>query len=162
MELRRWEFLRDDNATALIEMALVSTLLLAMMFGIIQMSFALYSYDFVSDAAREATRYAVVRGSASCSNTPNLTNCDATSAQIQTYLQNLGYPGLTSSNLTATTTWSQASATQPTTWTVCATECNEPGNQVVVVVNYPFALRIPFVPNSTINITSTSTMVISQ
>ena len=162
MEPRRWKVLRDDSGTGLIEMALVSILLLAMMFGIIQMSFVLYTYDFVSYAAREATRYAVVRGSTSCTNTPNLTNCNATAAQIQTYVQNLGYPGLTSSNLTAATTWSQASATIPTTWTVCPAECDEPGNQVVVVVNYPFALRIPFVPNSTLNITSTSTMVISQ
>lgn len=95
--------LREEGAT-LVEMALCSSILLSLVFGIIGLSIALYAYDFVSDAAREGVRWAIVRGSQSCSNTPNLTNCNATAAQIQSYIQGLGYPGITSADVNVTTT----------------------------------------------------------
>ena len=85
--------LREDGS-ALVEIGLACTILMLMMFGIFQLSMGLYTYHFLSDMARRGTRYAIVRGSASCTNTPNLTNCGATPAQIQTYVQNLGYPGI--------------------------------------------------------------------
>jgi hypothetical protein len=37
-----------------------------------------------------------------------------------------------------------------------------PGNQVKVTVTYPFPLSIPFLPKGTINMASTSVMVIAQ
>ena len=45
------------------EMALICAfVVIPTLFGIIEVSLALYSYNFVTDAAREATRYAIVRG----------------------------------------------------------------------------------------------------
>ena len=148
---------QEGNAIA--EFAVSSTILIAIVFGIYETSFALYSYAYISDAAREGTRYAIVRGSActgfsECSSTP----VGATSAQVEAYVKTRGYPGIVPNNLTVTTTW-------PTTGSACtpiASPCNNPGNLVKVVVAYRFPLSIPFVPLRTINMSSTSEMVISQ
>ena len=119
---------------------------------------ALYTYNYVSDAAREASRYAIVRGS-SCS---VLTNCNVTAAQVQTYVQSLGYPGMNAANTAATTTWLSPSATTPVTWTACGSPCRAPGNAVQVTVTYSFPLSIPFVPKSTLSLHSTSQMVVAN
>ena len=149
---------RCEEGSNIVEMALVSSVLLAVLFGIVELSLALYTYNYVSDAAREGTRYAIVRGS-SCS---ILTNCGVTSAQIQTYVQNLGYPGMNAANTTVNTTWFSPSTTTPVTWTACGSTCNAPGDAVQVKVTYSFKLSIPFVPNSTLNLHSTSLMVIAN
>jgi Flp pilus assembly protein TadG len=149
---------REEGDT-IAEFALASTILISIVFGIYETSSALYSYTYISDAAREGTRYAIVRGSActgfsECSSTP----VGVTSAQVQAYVKSLGYPNIVSNNLTITTTW-------PTTGSACtpiASPCNNPGNFVKVVVAYKFPLSIPFVPSTTIHMSSTSEMVISQ
>ena len=117
---------------------------MTMLLGIADFSRALYAYHFVSSAAREATRYAIVRG---C-NPPSIPNCPtpATSASIQTFVKNVPL-GIDASKVTATTTW---------------TPNNKPGSVVQVQVQYPFNFFFPFVSSSTLNIKSTSQMVISQ
>jgi Flp pilus assembly protein TadG len=154
---------RGEEGASIVETALASTVFLAMLIGVFQMMLALYTFHFVSDAAREATRYAIVRGSASCTNTPDLSNCDATSDQIQSYARGISYPGITPGKLTVTTTWLKVSTSLPATWSACASgTCNAPGNQVKVVATYAYPLNVPFVPKATFNLTSTSEMVISQ
>lgn len=160
--IRKVRAIRGDEGASVLEFALVSTVFFALLIGCFEMLLALYTFHFVSDAAREASRYAIVRGSTSCTNTPNLTNCNATAAQIQTYIRSLTYPGITPNSLSVTTTWLAASSTTPTTWSACAGSCNAPGNGVKVVVTYPFSFSVPFVPKATLNLTSTSQMVISQ
>src|ERR1700751_4198757 len=86
----------SEEGSALAEIAIASAVVFALLFGVIQVAYALYTYEYVSEAAREAARYAIVRGSTSCTNTPNLANCNATGTEIQTYVQGLGYPGLSS------------------------------------------------------------------
>jgi Flp pilus assembly protein TadG len=153
----------SQEGAALVETAFASTVFLAFLFGIFQMSQALYISSYLSNASRQASRYAMVRGSTSCTNTSGLSNCNlTTNAQIQSYVQGLGYPGITNKNVTATITFLSASSTTPTTWTVCATACNEPGNLVKVVVSYTFRIHIPFSYTATPAMTSTSQMVISQ
>jgi len=147
-----------EQGSAIVEMAVVSSLLFAVLFGIIELSLAMYTYNYVSDAAREATRYAIVRGS-SCT---QLTNCGVTSAQIQSYVQGLGYPGMNSANTTATATWYSPSSAPPITWTACGTPCNAAGDAVQVKVTYSFPLSVPFVPKSTLSLHSTSLMVIAN
>jgi Flp pilus assembly protein TadG len=161
--IRKLRCLGGEEGASIVETAFACVIFLAMLIGTFQMMLGFYTFHFVSDAAREATRYAIVRGSTSCTNTPNLSNCNATSAQIQTYVRGLNYPGITSSRLTVTTTWLTASATTPTTWSACTSgTCNVPGNQVKVVAVYAFPFSVPFVPRSTLSLTSTSRMVISQ
>lgn len=153
--------LRGEEGSSLVEMALCSAILLGMTFGIIEMSFGLYTFHYVSEAAREGSRYAMVRGSTSCTNTPNLVNCKATAAEIQTYVQSLGNPGVT-----VNTIWLKAttSGTPPTTtWAACANTCNSPGNAVQVNVVYlAFPIDVPFWKKTSVNIGSTSQMVIAQ
>jgi len=147
-----------DEGAAIVEMAVVSSLLFAMLFGILEFSMAFYTYNYVAEAAREGTRYAMVRGS-SCT---LLTNCNATAAEIQTYVQGLKYPGMTAANTTVTTTWFSQSGT-PATWTACGSVCNAPGvDSVQVKVTYTFNLGIPFAPKSKLSIHSTSQMVIAN
>lgn len=160
--------LSDDTGSNLVEMAITSSVLLAMLLGICQISFALYISQFTSDAARQASRYAMVRGSTSCLNTPNLTNCDASATEIQNFVQGLDFPGIQTSNVTATTTWCAASTTQPTSssptsWSSCSSgTSNAPGNLVEVNVSYPLTFTIPFVHTFSLNIASQSQMVIAQ
>ena len=156
--------LSSEEGSSLVEIAIASAVVFALLFGVIQVAYAFYTYEYVSEASREAARYAIVRGSTSCTNTPNLANCNATGTQIQTYVQGLGYPGLSSSNLTVTTTWCAASPSSGSmTWASCSiSTANSPGNAVNVVVSYPFTLGIPFWKNATVNLSSTSQMTVSQ
>lgn len=147
----------------MVEAALSCTIVLALLLGICQMSLAMYIYHFTSEAAREATRYAIVRGSTSCTNTPNLSNCNATAAEIQTWVQSMGYPGIASSNVSVSTSWYSASGSMPTTWSACTTgTCNAPGNMVAVTVTYPLTFQIPFSSGFSLNLSNSSQMVISQ
>jgi Flp pilus assembly protein TadG len=166
--MRSW-LLRDDTGNALVEMAASCVLLIIMFFGVFEFGLASYTYHYVSDAAREGARFAMVRGSTSCINTPNLGTCNATATQISDYVTNLGYPGINATaNMTVTVSWLKATTTTggtntTTTWASCKGGCsNLPGNMVNVVVAYRFPLAIPFSSNRTINVTSTAAMVVAQ
>lgn len=145
----------SEQGSSLVEMALTMVILLMILFGLIEMCLALYTYHFISDAAREGSRFAMVRGSA-CA--PPGYECNATAAQIQTYVQGLGFPGINPANMTVTTTWSA----YPAGATCSVLGCNGPGDLVTVTVSYNFPLAIPFVPTNILAMSSTSSMVISQ
>ena len=131
----------------MVEFAMASIILFTLVFGVIAICLALYSYNVTAEAAREATRYAIVRGS-SC--TSFATACPATATDIQTYVRGLGFPGInpSPSTLTATASWPNGN--------------NKPGSPVQVTVQYTFPLVIPFVPSQALTMSSTSAMVISQ
>jgi len=155
--------LRRDDGSSLVEFALASMVFFAMLIGAFQVNIGLYTYNFISEAAREGSRYAMVRGSTSCTNTPKLAACNATADQIQTYVRGRGYPGISQTKLQLTTTWYTPDSNLPPTWTACtAGTCNAPGNMVKVVATYAYGVKVPFVPSLTFNLTSTSKMVISQ
>jgi Flp pilus assembly protein TadG len=179
--MRRLRLGREDGAS-LVEMAIASAIYLSLFFGIVEFSLALYSYNFVSDAAREATRYAVIRGTNSCTPNPSFPNCnllptsitsttDPTANPVLAYIDSLNYPGLSPSNLSATVTWWVATqnAAGNTSWTTACTgsvdsngnPCNAEGNAVKVVVTYKFPLSIPWLPASTLRVSSTSQMMIN-
>ncbi len=125
--------------------------LFTMMIGVMTMCQGIYTYHYVSEAAREGTRYAVVNGSS--------VTTPATTSSIQTYVRNLGYPGIQSSLMTVTTTWSA----YPTGVTCTpSSTCNNPGNLVTVKTSYAYPLSIPYLGSKTLTMTSTSAMVISQ
>lgn len=157
--------LRNEEGSNLTETAIGMMVFLSVFFGIIQCSFAIYSYNWVSEAAREGTRWAMVRG-ANCNNDLGSTFCTsggATSDQITSYVKGLAYPGLNKSNITVNTNWYTPSTTTPRTWSLCTTSpCNQPGYQVQVLVNYQFPMGIPFWKKVTLNMQGTSAMVITQ
>jgi len=145
---------------------------LMVLFGMIEFCLALYTYNFVSDAARVASRYAAVRGSGSCTISATFPNCDMgptgsthTSADLQTYVRSIGYPGMNANNLTLTATWLSPTtdASGNPTWGPCTSApCNSDGNAVQVVVDYQFPLNIPFWKNTNLTVSSTSQMVINE
>ena len=121
-----------------------------MLIGIMEFGLAVYTYNYVAETAREATRYASVRGS-KCS---GFADCNIDQGGLLTFAQGLGYPGISASNLSLSANWTCSPAdTAP---------CNNPTDSVQVTVNYTFPLAIPFVPKKAMTITSTSQMVISQ
>jgi len=152
-----------DEGAALVEMAVSISVFLSVLVGVFFVILALYSYHFVADAAREASRYASVRGSQCSTNTPSLPDCPiSTSAPLQSWVRGLKYPYAASLNVTVSylkPTVSGSPAT--TTWSACPA-CNAPGNMVKVSVTYGYPLSIPFWKSTTVNIGSTSSMVISQ
>jgi Flp pilus assembly protein TadG len=107
-------------------------------FGTIQFSVVVFGYNSVAFAARAGTRYAIVNGSSSPS--------PCTAAQVQTVvLENLA--GIPTAVVTVTTTWISN---------------NNPGSTVKVVVSANFSPMVKWVMPSTINVNSTSEMIILQ
>lgn len=146
----------EDGAAA-IEMAVSMTALLLIVVGLMKICLAVYSYHYLSEASREGVRYAIVRG-ATCVNS-DLTSCTATSDTIGAYVKALGYPAISPSAMTVTTTWSGFP-----TGVVCSpdTSCDNPGNMVTINVQYSFPLSIPFSPTKTLKMTSTASAIIAQ
>jgi Flp pilus assembly protein TadG len=152
---RNLRHLHGEEGQSLVETAISALGVLTLFFGVMEISLSLYTYHFLSDAARLATRYAMVRGS-SCSGFASA--CPAAASDVQTFVKNLDFPGIVPANVTVTTTW-------PTTGSSCTPSslpCNNPGNLVKVKVQYNFPLSIPGITSSTLNMSSTSQMVISQ
>jgi len=110
---------------------------LSLIFGIISFAMAIYTYSFVSNASRDAVRYAIVHGSKSTS--------PATSDDIQTYVRNEAQ-GLKASAISVSTTWNPN---------------NSPGSTVNVQVSYSFHPFYPF-NKVTLPLSSSAQMVISN
>lgn len=152
-----------DSGTSMVEFAVSVPILFMVLLGFIQLCLALYSNFCINEAARDAARWAAVRGSTSCTDAPGMSGCNATSAQIQSYAQNIGYPGIIPNEMSVSASWLSNSGTTPATWSTCAgSNCNKPGNAVQVVVSYPFLFQIPFAGESTWQFSSTAQMVIAQ
>ena len=180
--------LREEGA-AMVEMGFAAIVVIMFLFGIIETSYVLYSYNYVSNAARDATRYAAIRGPNSC-NDANVTpfpNCglrptkfssttDPTKNPLLAYVEGMGYPGLTPSNTSLEVKYMVATKTAAglTTWAYDSTcnstsdidsssnPCNSVGNMINVKVVYKFPLTIPFWRNVTVPVGSTSQMMISE
>lgn len=165
--LRR--LLAPEDGSSVVETAISCTVVFGLLIGICQTSIALYQYQYTCDAAREGSRFAMVRGSTSCVNTPSLSKCNASDDTIRSYVRSIGFPAISPTKVNVTTTWCSASTqkpgpTQPTTWSACTSGTpNAPGNLVKVVVSYPVSLVVfPFSSNSSLWVSSTSQMVIAQ
>jgi Flp pilus assembly protein TadG len=138
----------------MIEMTLVLLLVMSMLIGIMEFGRALFTYHAVSNAARLATRYAIVHG-ANCLGS----GCTANQGNIQTYVRS-STPGLVSNNLNVLEpTWTGA-ALDPSK--SCGSGANEnTGCTVTITVQYPFNFILPYLgPGFTIS--STSQMVVAN
>jgi Flp pilus assembly protein TadG len=157
---------RGEEGSAILETALSIVVLFTFLFGIMETGFALYSYHFIADAAREGARYAIVRGSTAgttpCA-APGLATCIAQggtdTGDIATYVKTLGFPGINPSYMTVNSAWSIYA--HGTTCPV-SPPCNSPGNLVRVIVTYNFPLNLPFFPPKTFAMSSTAAMIIQQ
>jgi hypothetical protein len=139
----------------MIELILSSTIMLAVLLCMIQTCMVLYAYCCTAMAAREATRWAIVRGS-SCSSFGS--SCPATKSNIQTYVQALQFPGVNAASFGVTTTFSA----YPSGTCSPSASCNNPGNLVKIQVTYSYPISLPMVSKMTLSLGSTSQMIISQ
>jgi Flp pilus assembly protein TadG len=145
-----------EMGSALLEFVWAVAVFLALIFGIIQLGFAIYGYHWIAAAARMGSRYAMLHGS-SC--VANGSSCTATAAQIQSYVLSQDYPGVSTSQMSVSTSYAAYPA-----GATCSPNpnCSNPGNLVTVKVSYTFLLSIPFVPSSNLSMSSSSAVVISQ
>jgi len=139
-----------QRGASMVELALVATVFLMLIFGIMDFGRALFTYHGVADAAREGSRWAMVRGStcpaAACPSGA------ATSSDIQTYVRSRNGTLMTPSNITVTATWSGGGT--------CGAAHPDPGCVVAVTVTYPFHYaELSF---ADVTMTSTSKMYITQ
>ena len=150
MSARKWE-----RGVALPETAIIMTVLLVMMFGIIDFGRMLYTYSFVAQLARQGARWAIVRG-AGCT---VLDHCPAQrgATDITTYVQSLNEGAMSTSSIAANLQTpggnSTCSSTGPT---------NAAGCVAVVTVTYPFNFMLPWMPSTQIHMSSTSQMIIAN
>jgi Flp pilus assembly protein TadG len=178
------QHVKSERGSALLEFAVVVIIFLTFVFAIMDFSQALYAYHFVSNAAREATRYASVRGTTfaaagACSNPlPVEYNCEAATADITAYVQSLVPPGMAVSGK-ATASCAAPGLRQlyvcinwPGTAPAGAKGAcpanpaggKNPGCLAEVQVQYLYVFTLPFVSKdvSSIPMTSTSEMIIEQ
>lgn len=149
---------RSEEGSSIFEFALTFIVVMGLIFGIMQLCLAFYTYQVVNEYAREGARYAIVHGS-NCFLANGTTSChNDSNAQLQTVVQNYGYPGITASNVSVTATNTFAPGQ-----TACLTaSCQGTGDQITVTVTYPYTLSVPFIPSKIWTMSSSSTMIISQ
>jgi Flp pilus assembly protein TadG len=147
--------LAEENGSALIEMAVTFPALFALLFCFMEMCLAFYSHEIISEIAREGARYAMVHG-ASCPNSTSAT-CEATASQVNTWVSALDTPNIGGGTIAVATCYI------PSAGGACSTIGSEAvGNTVQVKVTYTFPIHMPYVPKSSITMTSTSQETILQ
>ena len=130
---------RDSRrGSAMLESALSLTLLLTMLFGIIEFGRATWMYSLTSYLANEGARYAMVRGGASAS--------PADAAAVSAYVRGLAV-GVDPAALTVDTTWSPD---------------NAPGSMVTVKVASSFHFNAPYMPGKTLALGSTAKITVAR
>lgn len=142
---------REESGAELVEFAMTALILMGLMVGAFGFMLAMYTYHFVSSAAQQGMRFAIVRGqtwskdeTVNCSTSapPSFTmayNCTASATDIQNYVQSLATGGITASNVTIDTTSADVwpGKTPAGSSTGCSTT-NSQGCMVKVKVSYTF------------------------
>lgn len=155
--------LDDTTGGQLAEFALCIPILLAVFMAIVYFSFVLYAVHFVTNAANDGARYAIVRGSDwkgnACKSTSTV-ECAATSTDVSSFVANTLPAGLNAGNLSVSTTWP---GTTPAGGN-CDTQNgkNSPNCAVIVQATYVVNFPLPFVSSRSITLSSTTVMTIAQ
>lgn len=160
------ELRKSERGSELVEFAFTAPILLALVFGILDFSRAMYCDLFVNYAAQEGARYAIVRGASwsgtSCSSSTY--ECDATSNDVKTYVKGLALPWININDINVNSTWpgTTPGCSSSGGCSACATP-NTAGCYVNVNVTYRFKFIVPFLPKSTgITFSGTSQKVIQE
>lgn len=170
--------LRRQEGASLLEFALTFAIFTAVTVGLIWVCLALYSYEYVDFAAREAARWAAVRGADCYKSSTTMPGCSttegATATDIENHVAGYGYAVFDRQNLKVSVAWLSKSkdtnnnaiwvaCTPPSTLPAYGNGCNNPGDAVQVTVSLNnYDLSIPFMTSQVINLGSTSQIVISQ
>jgi TadE-like protein len=140
-------FLRDESAESMVSFALSASILFMFIFGLTNMCLAFYTYESISELAREGVRYAIVHGS-TCQ-TASGSSCEVTSAQVNSYVQGLGIPNVGGGTMSVNTTYPDGGEAPD-------------ADRVQITVSYSFPWHIPFSGSQTVSMSSTSEMYIIQ
>ncbi|MDP9051535.1 MAG: pilus assembly protein [Acidobacteriota bacterium] len=143
---RRQNWWRREDGSTLIEFAVTLPTLFALIFVFIEICLMLYTYEMISECARQGTRYAMVRGD-SCPSAATPT-CEVNAAAVNAYVSGLKWPNVGGGTVTPATTYPDGNETK--------------GSHVQVKVTYTYHLLLPFVPNNSFTLSSTSKKTIIQ
>jgi len=151
-----------ERGGTILEFAFALVMTFVLIFAIVDFARALYSYHFISEAAREATRFASVRGTASCGT--SVTPCNVREAEIEDYVETITPQGIDPAGVNTTAFW-------PVTGTPKCDGTPNPGCPVQVTVKYKFSFIFPanfynlppisYMPGF-IDMSSTSQMTVSR
>ena len=126
-----------EAGSALIETAASLPVLFVRHLLFMELCMAFYSYDTISESAREGTRHAMLLSS-TCTNSSG-GSCTATAAQVNSYVSGLGWPNLAGGTMTVSTTYKTPAGGVGT---------NIVSDFVVVQITYVFPITMPFVPEN--------------
>jgi Flp pilus assembly protein TadG len=143
---RSGDLAQSESGGSEIEFVLSLTALMTFVFVVMEIGIVFYTYGMISESAREATRYAIVRGSTCL--TSSSTSCTASAATINTYATGRGFPNIGGGTPVATTTFPDGN--------------QAPGSRVKVDIQYTVSIKVPFVPKNSIALDSSSEMYILQ
>lgn len=129
---------RSEKGSAIVETALVFPIAFMLLFGVMQCSLVILTYNTTTFGSRAGARYAIVNGSTSAS--------PATAATVKSAVL-ASMPAVPTSSITVATTWSPN---------------NQPGSIVTVKVTVTVTPMIPFVTTHLVTFSSTSQMTILQ
>ena len=153
---------RDQAGDGMVEFVLTMMVLMSVIFGAMDVARAAYLYHFVSYAAQQGGRYAMVRGagwgSTTCSTTATVA-CNATNSNVQSYVRSLATTGITSGNISVATSWPGKNMSGTTTG---CTTTNTAGCLVKVTVTYSYNFLTGFLPKTTFTLTGTSEVPIQK
>jgi Flp pilus assembly protein TadG len=162
--------LKEDSGSGLVEYGVVFVLFMTMILGIMDFGRVLYSYHFLSNVTREATRWAAVNGYTcvndnSCDGQGYMNNGPVTQPAVQTYVKNHTPPGINANQITTTVTW-PVNTDSPA---ICSTAVggvgpipNWPGCTVQVTSSYTFNFMFSWIRKTSMTLSSTSEMIISH
>jgi Flp pilus assembly protein TadG len=148
-----------ESGQSIIESAIAFPVLFMLLFAFIEVCFAFYTQDMISESAREGTEYAMFHSSTCATfiaGVPDAAGtCTATTAQVQSYIQGLGWPNIAGGTMaTPTVTYLTPAGASGGT--------NIPGDEVQIKVTYTMPITIPFLPHAPLTMSSTSTMTIMR
>jgi Flp pilus assembly protein TadG len=158
----------EDSGSELVEFGVCALVIMGLLVGVMEFALGMYTYHFLSSAAQQGTRFAMVRGSTwseyetdKCSSTapPNFAmvyDCTASSTDVQNYVQSLATTGINPSSVTVSATWPGSTPDGGS----CSTT-NAQGCLVKVKVSYSFNF-LPFEGLSALSLSATSEGTILQ
>jgi Flp pilus assembly protein TadG len=151
---------RNQRGASLVEYAFVVILFFTLIFGISSFGHALFIYHHLNNAAKEATRYAAVRGltcsndnSCLATNSASGTAGPTTVADVQAYVQSITPPSIDSTQLKilvcgVTSTPCSPAVTGAPDFCSTAATANKPECTAQVQVAYAYTFIFPFLPTS--------------
>ena len=155
--------LGDSSGSGLLELALTASIVLMCLIGVLDGARAVYIGHYVGNAARDATRYAMVRGSTwngtSCASVTAY-SCNATASDVTRYVQNQTPSGMSVTGLNVATVWTGLTPSGQT----CDTSLgkNSPTCVVQVTVSYNFSFMVPFITRHALVLKSTAAVAIAR